>query len=163
VLQVCGLSQEARSTFVLVLSTGIPAVLVGFKDVRVLAYERWGPRVELVIELVKERAVVHLRRPAGLSHPDVVGLEGAPHALCEPVVPKRTCVLEDRASRPCSASSRRGPPSGRRSKSEAGAVLEVVWVQRSTLSRLVSQECNGHNGSNPPAQPLPFARHRKRV
>jgi len=42
--------QNFRSTFVLVHPTEILEALVGLKDVRVLAYERLGPRVELLIE-----------------------------------------------------------------------------------------------------------------
>jgi transposase len=74
VLQGCGVSQLPRSTFVVTDPIEIVGALVGLKDVRVLAYERWGPRVELVIEQVleeircpacaqgarvKERPVVH--------------------------------------------------------------------------------------------------------
>jgi transposase len=72
--QGCGVSQLPRSTFVVTDPSEIVRALVGLKDVRVLAYERWGPRVELVIEQVveevrcpacaerarvKERPVVH--------------------------------------------------------------------------------------------------------
>ncbi len=42
--------QKTRSTFVLVNHTEILEALVGLKDVRVLAYERRGPEVTLVIE-----------------------------------------------------------------------------------------------------------------
>ena len=74
VLQGCGVSQLPRSTFVVTDPSEIVRALVGLKDVRVLAYERWGSRVELVIEQVveevrcpacaewarvKERPVVH--------------------------------------------------------------------------------------------------------
>jgi transposase len=67
-------SQLPRSTFVVTDPSEIVRALVGLKDVRVLAYERWGPRVELLIEQVvgevpcpvcgrqarvKERPVVH--------------------------------------------------------------------------------------------------------
>lgn len=75
-LQGCGVSQppRSRSTFVVTDPSEIVRALVGLKDVRVLAYERWGSRVELVIEQVvdeircpacgqaariKERPVVH--------------------------------------------------------------------------------------------------------
>ena len=68
------MSQKLRSTFVLVNPTEILEALVGLKDVRVLAYERRGPHVELMVEQtpgevscpacgerahVKERPVVH--------------------------------------------------------------------------------------------------------
>ena len=42
--------QKTRSTFVLVNHTEILEALVGLKDVQVLAYERRGPEVALVIE-----------------------------------------------------------------------------------------------------------------
>ncbi len=73
-LQGCGVSQLPKSTFVVTDPSEIVRALVGLKDVRVLAYERWGPRVELLIEQVvgevhcpvcgrqarvKERPVVH--------------------------------------------------------------------------------------------------------
>ena len=54
VLQGCGVSQLPRSTFVVTDPIEIVRALVGLKDVRVLAYERWGPRVELLIEQVLE-------------------------------------------------------------------------------------------------------------
>ena len=68
------MSEQPRSTFVLVHPSEILAALVGLKDVRVLTYERHGPDVELMIEQVagdvrcpicaghaqvKERPVVH--------------------------------------------------------------------------------------------------------
>ena len=48
------MSQQPRSTFDLYHPSEIVRALVGLKDVRVLAYERWGPDVELVIEQVVE-------------------------------------------------------------------------------------------------------------
>jgi hypothetical protein len=45
-------SQQPRSTFVLVHPSEILAALVGLKDVVVLAHERRGPDVELMIEQV---------------------------------------------------------------------------------------------------------------
>ena len=68
------MSQHPSSTFVVTDPIEIIRALVGLKDVRVLAYERWGPRVELLIEQVvhearcppcavrarvKERPIVH--------------------------------------------------------------------------------------------------------
>lgn len=68
------MSQKTRSTFVLIHPTEILAALVGLKDVRVVAYERRGADVELMVEQVpgevrcpschrraqvKERPVVH--------------------------------------------------------------------------------------------------------
>ena len=46
------MSQQTRSTFVLVHPTEILQALVGLKDVRVLRYTRRGPDVELMIEQV---------------------------------------------------------------------------------------------------------------
>jgi transposase len=66
--------QKIGSTFVLVHPTEILEALVGLKDVRVVSYERLGPRVELMVEQtpgevfcptcglrahVKERPIVH--------------------------------------------------------------------------------------------------------
>ena len=48
------MSQHPRSTFVVTDPSEIVRALVGLKDVRVLAYERRGPDVELVIEQVLE-------------------------------------------------------------------------------------------------------------
>ena len=48
------MSQQSRSTFVLVHPSEILAALVGLKDVRVVHYERRGPDVELMIEQVTE-------------------------------------------------------------------------------------------------------------
>jgi transposase len=74
VLQGCGVSQLPSSTFVVTDPSEIVGAMVGLKDVRVLAYIRRGPDVELMIEqvvaeircpacqcraLVKERPVVH--------------------------------------------------------------------------------------------------------
>jgi len=73
-LQACGVSQQPRSTFVLVHPSEILGALVGLKDVRILSYECLGPHVELMVEQdvaevlcptcrgpaqVKERPVVH--------------------------------------------------------------------------------------------------------
>jgi transposase len=74
VLQGCGVSQLPSSTFVVTDPIEIVRAMVGLKDVRVLAYIRRGPAVELMIEQVvgeircpacegrtqvKERPVVH--------------------------------------------------------------------------------------------------------
>jgi transposase len=55
VLQGCGVSQRPRSTFVVTDPIEIVQALVSLKDVRVLAYTRTGPDVELVIEQVLEQ------------------------------------------------------------------------------------------------------------
>ena len=51
-LQGCGVSQLPRSTLVVTDPSEIVRALVGLKDVRVLAYVRHGPDVELMIEQV---------------------------------------------------------------------------------------------------------------
>ena len=53
------MSQRPRSTFVVTDPSEIVRALVGLKDVRVLAYTRDGPDVELMIEQV----VGQIRRP----------------------------------------------------------------------------------------------------
>ena len=55
VLQGCGVSQLPSSTFVVTDPIEIVRALVGLKDVRVLAYLRRGPDVELMIEQVVEQ------------------------------------------------------------------------------------------------------------
>ena len=55
VLQGCGVSQLPKSTFVATDPIEIVGALVGLKDVRVLAYVRRGPDVELMIEQVVEQ------------------------------------------------------------------------------------------------------------
>jgi hypothetical protein len=52
VLQACGASQQPRSTFVLHDPSEILQAELALKDVRVLAYERHGPLVEMVVEQV---------------------------------------------------------------------------------------------------------------
>ena len=46
------MSHQSKSTFVITDPSEIVQALVGLKDVRVLAYERRGPDVSLVIEQV---------------------------------------------------------------------------------------------------------------
>lgn len=57
------MSQQSRSTFVITDPSEIVRALVGLKDVRVLAYERHGPDVSLVIEQTVTR--VHCPTCAG--------------------------------------------------------------------------------------------------
>jgi transposase len=109
-LQGCGVSQLPRSTFVVTDPIEIVRALVGLKDVRVLAYERWGPRVELQIEQVvesircpacgkrarvKERPVVHYVDLPVYGTPMSLAWKKhrmrCTHASC----PKKTWVLED--------------------------------------------------------------------
>jgi transposase len=103
-------SQLPRSTFVVTDPSEIVRALVGLKDVRVLAYERWGPRVELVIEQVvdqvrcpscaerarvKDRPVVHYVDLPVYGTP--MSLAWKKHRLrcVNPSCPKRTWVLQD--------------------------------------------------------------------
>jgi DNA-directed RNA polymerase subunit RPC12/RpoP len=83
---------------------------VGLKDVRVLAYERWGPRVELVIEQitgvvacptcgeraqVKERPVVHYVDLPSVAAPMSLGWKKHRMHFVNPARPKKSWVLED--------------------------------------------------------------------
>ena len=109
-LQGCGVSQRPRSTSVLVHPNEILAALVGPKDVRVLAYVRRGPDVELMIEQVtdvlscpacgqraqvKERPVVHYVDLPVYGTP--MSLAWKKHRLrcVERTCPKRSWVFED--------------------------------------------------------------------
>ena len=100
---------------------------MGLKDVVVLAYERRGPDVELMIEQVtgdlcrpayqepaqvKERPVVHyVDLPV---YGTAMSLAWKKHRMrcVKEACPKGTWVLEDQGSQPRTASSRRGRPSG---------------------------------------------------
>jgi transposase len=103
-------SQHPRSTSVLVHPNEILAALVGLKDVRVLAYARRGPDVELMIEQVtgvlscplcgqraqvKERPVVHYVDLPVYGTP--MSLSWKKHRLrcVVPTCPKGSWVLED--------------------------------------------------------------------
>jgi hypothetical protein len=94
-------SQQSRSTFVLVHPSEIFAALVGLKDVRVVHYERRGPDVELMIEQVtrgvrcpgcegpaqfKERPVVHYVDLPVYGTPMSLAWKKASDALCGPKV-----------------------------------------------------------------------------
>jgi len=94
-------SQKARSTFVLDHPTEILQALVGLKDVQVLAYERHGPDVELLVEQtpsdvrcprcgtraqVKERPVVHYVDLPVYGTPMSLAWKKPPHVLCRPGV-----------------------------------------------------------------------------
>ena len=149
VLQGCGVSQLPRSTFVLTDPSEIVRALVGLKDVRVLAYERWGPRVELVIEQVleevrcpacaerarvKERPVVHYVDLPVYGTP--MSLAWKKHRMCcaNPGCPKRSWVLEDHriAAKQCLLTTRAAKwatrqVGGGRTVSEVADELACDW------------------------------------
>jgi transposase len=123
VLQGCGVSQLPRSTFVVTDPSEIVRALVGLKDVRVLAYERWGSRVELVIEQVveevrcpacaewarvKERPVVHYVDLPVYGTPMSLAWKKHRMRCVNPGCPKRSWVLEDHriAAKGCLLSTR---------------------------------------------------------
>ena len=104
------MSQLPRSTFVVTDPTEIVKALVGLKDVRVLAYERWGPRVELVIEqvtgdprcpvcegpaTVKERPVVHYVDLPVYGTPMSLAWKKHRMRCADPACPKKSWVLRD--------------------------------------------------------------------
>ena len=109
-LQGCGVSQLPRSAFVVTDPIEIVRALVGLKDVRVLAYERWGPRVELMVEQVvdqircpacggrarvKERPVVHYVDLPVYGTPMSLAWKKHRMRCVNPTCPKRSWVLED--------------------------------------------------------------------
>jgi transposase len=110
VLQACGVSQQPGSTFVLVHPTEILQALVGLKDVRVLAYTRRGPDVELLIEQVvgdircpscsgptqvKERPVVRYVDLPVYGSPMRLGWKKHRMRCVTPSCPRGSFVLED--------------------------------------------------------------------
>jgi transposase len=149
VLQGCGVSQRPRSTSVLVHPNEILAALVGLKDVRVLAYERLGPDVELMIEQVtgvlscpacgqraqvKERPIVHYVDLPVYGTP--MSLAWKKHRLrcVDPTCPKRSWVLEDHriAAKSCLLTTRAAKwatvqVGGGRTVSEVAAELSCDW------------------------------------
>jgi hypothetical protein len=103
-------SQQPRSTFVLVHPNEILAAMVGLKDVRVLHYERRGPHVELTVEQtpgavrcpscaqaaqVKERPVVHYVDLLVYGTPMSLAWKKHRMRCVNRGCPKRTWVLED--------------------------------------------------------------------
>ena len=149
VLQGCGVSQHPRSTSVLVHPNEIIAALVGLKDVRVLAYVRRGPDVELMIEQVigivscpacgqraqvKERPVVHYVDLPVYGTP--MRLSWKKHRLrcVDPTCPKRSWVLEDHriAAKGCLLTTRAAKwatvqVGAGRTVSEVAAELSCDW------------------------------------
>jgi transposase len=142
-------SQQPRSTFVLVHPSEILAALVGLKDVRVLRYERRGPHVELMVEQtpgvvrcpscsgvaqVKERPVVHyVDLPV---YGTAMSLAWKKHRMrcVNASCPKRTWVLEDHriAAKNCLLTTRAAKwatvqVGGGRTVSEVAAELACDW------------------------------------
>jgi transposase len=142
-------SQQPRSTFVLVHPSEILAALVGLKDVRVLRYERRGPHVELMVEQtpgvvrcpscaevaqVKERPVVHyVDLPV---YGTAMSLAWKKHRMrcVNASCPKRTWVLEDHriAAKNCLLTTRAAKwatvqVGGGRTVSEVAAELDCDW------------------------------------
>lgn len=143
------MSQQPRSTFVLVHPSEILAALVGLKDVVVLAYERRGRDVELMIEQVtgdlrcpaceepaqiKERPVVHyVDLPV---YGTAMSLAWKKHRMrcVNKTCPKRTWVLEDHriAAKNCLLTTRAAKwatvqVGGGRTVSEVAAELACDW------------------------------------
>jgi transposase len=142
-------SQKARSTFVLVHPTEILQALVGLKDVRVLAYERRGPDVELMVEQVlgavlcpscrgpaevKERPVVHYVDLPVYGTPMSLAWKKHRMRCASPACPKRSWVLEDHriAAKNCLLTTRAAKwatvqVGGGRTVSEVAAELACDW------------------------------------
>jgi DNA-directed RNA polymerase subunit RPC12/RpoP len=102
--------QQTRSTYVVTDPSEIVEALVGLKDVRVLAYSRHGPDVELVIEqavsgvrcpacsgpaLVKERPIVHYVDLPVYGTPMSLAWKKHRMRCANPACPKKTWVLAD--------------------------------------------------------------------
>jgi transposase len=142
-------SQKARSTFVLVHPTEILQALVGLKDVRVLAYERRGPDVELMVEQVPDVVrCPECHRQAQVKERPVVRyvdlpVYGTPMSLAwkkhrmrcvDRACPKKTWVLEDHriAAKNCLLTTRAAKwatvqVGGGRTVSEVAAELACDW------------------------------------
>jgi transposase len=142
-------SQKARSTFVLDHPTEILQALVGLKDVQVLAYERHGPDVELLVEQtpsdvrcprcgtraqVKERPVVHYVDLPVYGTP--MSLAWKKHRMCcvDPACAKKSWVLEDHriAAKHCLLTTRAAKwatvqVGGGRTVSEVAGELDCDW------------------------------------
>jgi len=142
-------SQLPRSTFVVTDPSEIIRALVGLKDVRVLAYERWGPRVELLIEQVveeircpacaqrarvKERPVVHYVDLPVYGTPMSLAWKKHRMRCVNPVCPKKSWVLEDHriAAKQCLLTTRAAKwatrqVGGGRTVSEVADELACDW------------------------------------
>jgi transposase len=142
-------SQQPRSTFVLVHPSEILAALVGLKDVRVVAYERRGPDVELMVEQVlgavlcpscggpaqvKERPVVHYVDLPVYGTPMSLAWKKHRMRCASLACPKRSWVLEDHriAAKNCLLTTRAAKwatvqVGGGRTVSEVAAELACDW------------------------------------
>jgi len=142
-------SQKTRSTFVLVHPSEILAALVGLKDVVVLAYERSGPHVELMVEQVpeevhcptcdrtaevKERPVVHYVDLPVYGTPMSLAWKKHRMRCVNPACAKRSWVLEDHriAAKNCLLTTRAAKwatvqVGGGRTVSEVAAELACDW------------------------------------
>ena len=143
------MSQKTRSTFVLVHPSEILAALVGLKDVVVLAYERSGPHVELMVEQVpgevhcptcdrtaevKERPVVHYVDLPVYGTPMSLAWKKHRMRCVNPACAKRSWVLEDHriAAKNCLLTTRAAKwatvqVGGGRTVSEVAAELACDW------------------------------------
>jgi len=142
-------SQHPSSTFVVTDPSEIVQARVGLKDVRVLAYERWGPRVELVVEQVlgevrcaacherarvKERPVVHYVDLPVYGTPMSLAWKKHRMRCVNPGCAKRSWVLEDHriAAKQCLLTTRAAKwatrqVGGGRTVSEVAAELACDW------------------------------------
>jgi transposase len=142
-------TQKARSAFVLVHPTDILEALVGLKDVQVIAYERRGPDVELMVEQVpgvvscptcgsraqvKERPVVHYVDLPVYGTPMSLAWKKHRMRCTNTVCAKRTWVLEDHriAAKNCLLTTRAAKwatvqVGGGRTVSEVAAELSCDW------------------------------------
>jgi transposase len=142
-------SQKTRSTFVVHDPSEILEALVGLKDVVVVAYERRGPHVELVIEQVlgevrcptchrpaqvKERPVVHYVDLPVYGTPMSLAWKKHRMRCVDPACAKKTWVLEDHriAAKHCLLTTRAAKwatvqVGGGRTVSEVAAELACDW------------------------------------
>jgi len=149
VLQGCGVSQLPKSTFVATDPIEIVGALVGLKDVRVLAYVRRGPDVELMIEQVveqvrcpvcgeqarvKERPVVHYVDLPVYGTPMALAWKKHRLRCVNPSCAKKSWVFEDHriAAKQCLLTTRAAKwatrqVGGGRTVSEVADELACDW------------------------------------
>ncbi|MHB8329454.1 MAG: ISL3 family transposase [Acidimicrobiales bacterium] len=143
------MSQQPRSTFVLVHPTEILHALVGLKDVRVLHYRRSGPDVELMIEQViadvrcpicgsraqiKERPIVRYVDLPAYGNPMRLAWRKHRMRCRDDSCPRRSWVLADHriAAKNCLLTTRAAKwatvqVGGGRTVSEVAAELACDW------------------------------------
>ena len=143
------MSQKTRSTFVLTHPSEILHALVGLKDVQVLAYERRGPDVELMVEQVvgvvvcpacgkaaqvKERPVVHYVDLPIYGTPMSLAWKKHRMRCVDPGCAKKSWVLEDHriAAKNCLLTTRAAKwatvqVGGGRTVSEVAGELACDW------------------------------------